>query len=81
MKAIHWAKSFLLEPDRIQDHDRAMLTIVVSAEAPQLTLSDGNIPMDTTETTNGHFKEHVSDGQRNSPLKIASGRAGMCERL
>lgn len=48
-----------------------------STEAPQLTLSDGNIPMDTTETTNGHFKEHVSDGQRNSPLKIASGRAGV----
>lgn len=49
-----------------------------SAEAPQLTLSDVDIPMESTETQNGYSREQVaSDGQRGVPFMIASGRAGI----
>lgn len=82
MKTLRRAKAMLRGFVTISGPDRTMLTTVVSAEAPQLTLSDVDIPMDTTGSTNGHSREHTSsDTQRGIPMKIASGRAGTRENL
>lgn len=56
-----------------------MLTLIVSADSPQLTLGDVGIPMDsTTERADGHLGEHTSsDEQRSIPIRLGNGRAGM----
>lgn len=81
MNAFRRAKTRVQEYLRIQNQNRTMLTSIVSAEAPQLTLSDVDISMESTGSTNGHSREHASsDSQRGIPMKIASGRAGMRQR-
>lgn len=82
MKALHRATALLQGHGKIQDQVRTMLTTIVSAEAPQLTLSDVDMPMETTGSTNGHLREHASsDSQRGIPMRIASGRAGMRKKF
>jgi hypothetical protein len=78
--AFRKAKAHVQGHLKIQDHNKTMLTAVIFAEAPQLTLRDVDIPMESTRSTNGHSIEHTSsDSQRGIPMKIASGRAGTRE--
>ena len=82
MKALHRAEVVCLGHANTRQQVKQLLTMIVLAEAPRLTLSDVDIPMDTTETPNGHFREHTSpDGQRSIPFRIASGRAGAREHI
>ena len=71
-----------LGQESTRKHVKPLLTMILYAEAPRLTLSDVDIPMDTTETPNGHFREHTSpEGQRSIPFRIASGRAGTSKNM
>jgi hypothetical protein len=82
MKALHCAEVLHLGHATTRRQVKLVLTMIVLAEAPRLTLSDVDIPMDTTETPNGQFREHTSpDGQRSIPFGIASGRAGAREHI
>lgn len=69
---VHVRRPVQNENPRPSTADGDMIT-----EAPQLTLSNVDIPMDSTGRANGQLKEHNSpDVLRNVPIRLANGRAG-----
>ena len=78
MKAVQRAKPYFCGLQNTDHCRRQMLTLIVSAEAPQSTLNDVDIQMDSSkQRVNGNVNEHPSpDEQKNVATRLGNGRAG-----